>query len=133
MRSNSFTGRLYSDLVNGGQAVVDIELNRAGLSAMTMNGQVFEVAYEDCILRLGGIGRRQLFCSDNGLSLTICCQEEGFLQDLRRASLGLLDMQFERQLKCRPWELAEQTQVRISFVSGIGMIVLAVYLVATNM
>lgn len=130
MRCCSFTGRIFTEQVAGGQAEVDIEFTRSGFSSMTATGQLFEIAFSQCELRFGGVGRRLLFCRNHDRTLTVCCGDVVFPRALSEASFGLLDVQLERQLRKGKRQPSERSLLGLNALVGMAMLVAGAYLIA---
>jgi hypothetical protein len=126
----SFTGQIFTEQIDTGQAAVDIEFTREGVSAMTAQGQFFEIPYSQCALRIGGVGRRIVFCRHDERLFTICCKESDFSQALSEGSFGLLDAQLEWQLKNGFRRPIENHFLGINLIAAITMLVLGAYLFA---
>lgn len=128
MQHSNFIGRIFTEQVDAGQAEVDIEFTRTGISAMTAKGQFFEIAFSECELRVGGVKRRLLFCHNCKRSLTICCADRAFPRALCQASLGLLDVQLERQFRKWRREPQETSLLALNIITGIALLVVGAYL-----
>lgn len=130
MPRSSFTGRIFTELVEGGQAEVDIEFIRSGISAMTATGQLFEITFSQCELRFGGFGQRLLFCRNHDRTLTLCCGDAAFPRALGEASLGLLDVQLDRKSGTGKRQPSERSLLGLNALVGIAMLVVGAYLIA---
>lgn len=126
---HSFNGQIFAEELDTGQAKVDIEFTRTGVSAMTTQGQFFEIPFSQCVVRAGGVDRRLLFCRHGDRSLTICCRDNAFPRALSEAAFGLLDGQLERQLKYSTHKAVESSLVGITLIASIAMLVLGAYLI----
>jgi hypothetical protein len=128
MKQN-FVGQIFTEEIDTGQAEVDLEFTRSGISAMTTRGQFFEIPFSQCTLKAGGVNRRLLFCSHCDRTLTICCEDAEFSLALRESSCGLLDAQLERQLKYSSSKPTKYNFLGLNLFMAIMMIVLGVYLI----
>ena len=83
MRQDSgFSGGVFHDSIPGGRSGARIEVTPAGLRAETHTNHVFELAFAELQLELGGATGRMLFCRDASRTLTIFSEERGFIYAL---------------------------------------------------
>ncbi len=123
----AFSGGVFSDAIDGGRAGAEIELSSRGITALTPDGQRFEVHYRECQLEIGGFSGRMVFCRNQDRSLTIFCEDRKFPTALSQASAGILDQQLGSSLKLRRSESRRGRLVAVSILLGILLLLVGGY------
>lgn len=79
-----FHGGVFAESLPGGRAPARIDVLTGGLRASTNNNQVFELAFDSMELELGGASGRMMFCRNADRTITLFCEERGFIFALTR-------------------------------------------------
>lgn len=79
-----FQGGVFAQSLPGGRASARIEVLPEGLRACTSDNQVFELTFDSMELELGGASGRMMFCRNADKSMTLFCEERGFIFALTR-------------------------------------------------
>lgn len=91
----TYRGGVFSRDLPGGKAGADLLPGTDALGAVTSDGRHFSWLYADCRLEIGGASGRMVFCRSGESDAAAFCEQDGFLEDLVRASGGALDAQAE--------------------------------------
>lgn len=90
-----FAGGVFSEAVPTGRSGAQLELTREAVVAH-VEGQRFEIRYEDCELERGGASDRMIFCRTTDRALTIYSEDKSFLEELRHLGGPRLAPQLEQ-------------------------------------
>jgi predicted Zn-dependent protease len=123
----SFSGGVFCDRIEGGQAVATIDLSNAGIFARTVDGEEFSVTYGECQLEIGGFSGRMVFCRNEDRSLTIFCEDRGFMAALCQASGGILTDQLGKERKQRRWESNRFRMIVAAALVGFAVLLVVAY------
>jgi Zn-dependent protease with chaperone function len=74
-----FQGGVFAAELPGGRSVARVEVLSERLRASTPDHRVFDLPYGSMELELGGASGRMLFCRNPGRTITIYCEEGGFI------------------------------------------------------
>jgi hypothetical protein len=104
--NRTFHGGVFHDSIPGGRSGARIQLRRNEIVAeATCEGEpFFSLPFDDCDLDLGGASGRMVFCRDPEKTLTIFCEERGFMDELRDGSYGVLAPQLDQLTRLRKGE-----------------------------
>lgn len=74
-----FEGGVFAESIAGGRSGARVDVLADSLRAETPAGEVFDLSYANMELELGGASGRMLFCRNPARSVTIFCEERGFI------------------------------------------------------
>lgn len=79
MADRQFRGGVFSAKLTGGRAGATLFVLPELLRARTDGGEQFDLAYPDVHMELGGASGRMLFCRNQDRTVTLFCEEPGYI------------------------------------------------------
>ena len=77
--ATQFQGGVLAATLEGGRAPAYIEVHPDALQARTDQGVLFDLPFSEIEIELGGSAKRTLFCRNKTRTLSIFCEERGFI------------------------------------------------------
>ena len=114
-----FSGGVFHASLEGGRAGAQLQVDAFGLRAETKDKEQFSLSWSELRIERGGASGKMIFCRDAQNTLTLFCEEKGFLDYLAAQPGG----QRHPELQAL-WSAAQRATRRTYFFLALGALLL---------